>query len=135
MLYNRMTLNKRYRAQIFSSFSWKPRSNILRWSVKCQLLLLSLSLCDPMDCRPPGPSVHGDGYLLQHFCCCSSVAQSCPNLCDSINCSMQDSLVHHQLQELAQTHVHRVIDAIQPSHLLLSPSSPAFSLSQHQGLF
>ena len=43
--------------------------------------------------------------------------------------------VHHQLLELAQTHVHRVGDAIQPSHPLSSPSPPAFSLSQHQGLF
>ena len=43
--------------------------------------------------------------------------------------------VHHQLPELAQTHVHRVDDAIQPSHPLLSPSLPAFNLSQHQGLF
>ena len=42
--------------------------------------------------------------------------------------------VHHQLLELAQTHVHRVGDAIKLSHLLLSPSPPAFSLSQHQGL-
>ena len=43
--------------------------------------------------------------------------------------------IHHQLPELAQTHVHRVGDAIQPSHPLLSPSAPAFNLSQHQGLF
>ena len=43
--------------------------------------------------------------------------------------------VHHQLRELTQTHVHQVSDAIQPSHPLLSPSSPAFDLSQHQGLF
>ena len=43
--------------------------------------------------------------------------------------------VHHQLPELAQTHVHRVGDAIQPSHALSSPSSPVFNLSQHQGLF
>ena len=43
--------------------------------------------------------------------------------------------VHHQLPELAQTHVHRVGDAIQSSHPLLSPSPPAFNLSQHQGLF
>ena len=46
-----------------------------------------------------------------------------------------DFPVHHQLQELAQTHVHRVSDAIQPSHSLPSPSAPAFNLSQHQGLF
>ena len=43
--------------------------------------------------------------------------------------------VHHQLLELAQTHVHQVGDAIQPSHLLSSPSPPAFNLFQHQGLF
>ena len=43
--------------------------------------------------------------------------------------------VHHQLRELAQTHVHQVSDAIQPLHPLLSPSPPSFSLSQHQGLF
>ena len=42
---------------------------------------------------------------------------------------------HYQLPEFAQTHVHRVGDAIQPSHLLLSPSPPAFNLSQRQGLF
>ena len=50
-------------------------------------------------------------------------------------CSMPGVPVHHQLPELAQTHVHQVADAIQPSHPLLSPSPPAFSLSQHQGLF
>ena len=52
-----------------------------------------------------------------------------------MNCSMPGFPVHHQLLELAQTHVHRVSDAIQPSHSLLSPSPPAFNLSQHQGLF
>ena len=66
---------------------------------------------------------------------CSSVAQSCPTLCDPMDCSMPGLPVHHQLPELTQTHVHWVSDAIQPSHPLLSPSSPAFSLSQHQGLF
>ena len=54
--------------------------------------------------------------------------------CDPMDCSMPDFPVNHQLPELAQTHVHRVNDAIQPSHPLLSPS-PAFNLSQHQGLF
>ena len=47
----------------------------------------------------------------------------------------QASLVHHQLPDFTQTHVHWVGDAIQPSHPLSSPSPPAFSLSQHQGLF
>ena len=59
------------------------------------------------------------------------VAQSCQTLCNPMDCSMPGSPVHHQLPELTQTHVHRVGDAIQPSHPLLSPSSPAFSLSQH----
>ena len=52
-----------------------------------------------------------------------------------MDCSMPDLPVHHQLLELAQTHVHRVSDAIQPAHRLSSPFPPAFSLSQHQGLF
>ena len=52
-----------------------------------------------------------------------------------MNCSIPGLPVHHQLLELAQTHVHWVSDVIQPSHSLLSPSPPAFSLSQHQGLF
>ena len=65
----------------------------------------------------------------------SSVAQSCPTLCDPMNRSMPGLPVHHQLPEFTQTHVHLVGDAIQPSHLLLSPSPPALNLSQHQGLF
>ena len=65
----------------------------------------------------------------------SSVAQSCPTLCNPMNCSTPGLLVHHQLLEFAQTHVHRVGDAIQPSHPLSSPSPPAPNPSQHQGLF
>ena len=65
----------------------------------------------------------------------SSVTQSCPTLCKPMDYSMPGFPVHHQLPELAQTHVHRVSDAIQPSHPLSSPSPPAFNLSQHQGLF
>ena len=61
----------------------------------------------------------------------SLVAQSCPTLCDPRDCSMLGFPVHHQLPELAQTHVHWVGDAIQPSHPLLSPSPPAFNLCQH----
>ena len=64
----------------------------------------------------------------------SSVAQSCPTLCDPMNRSMPGLPVHHQLPEFTQTHIHWVGDAIQPSHPLLSPS-PALNLSQHQGLF
>ena len=64
-----------------------------------------------------------------------SVTQSCPTLCDPMNCSTPGLTVHHQLQEFTQTHVHRVGDAIQPSHPLLSPSPPAPNPVQHQGLF
>ena len=64
-----------------------------------------------------------------------SVTQSCPTLCDPMHCSTPGFPVHHQLPELAQTHVHRVSDAIQPSRPLLPPSPLALNLSQHQGLF
>ena len=62
----------------------------------------------------------------------SSVTHSCLTLCDPIDCSTPGFPVHHQLPELAQTHVHCVSDAIQPS---LSSPSPTFNLAQHQGLF
>jgi len=78
-----------------------------------------------------------------NFCCTvmwisyqfSSVAQSCPTICDPMNHSTPGLPVHHQLPEFTQTHVYWVHDAIQPSHPLSSPSPPAFNLSQHQGLF
>ena len=59
----------------------------------------------------------------------------CPTLCNPMNCSIPGFSVHHNLPELAQTHIHWVSDAIQPSHPLKSPSPPAFNFSQHQGLF
>ena len=65
----------------------------------------------------------------------SSVAQSCWTLCDTMDFSTSGFPVHQQLPEFTQTHVHRVGDAIQPSHPLSSPSPPALNLSQHQGLF
>ena len=65
----------------------------------------------------------------------SSVAQSCPTLCDPMDCSTPGFPVHHQLMEPTQTHVRCVGDAIQPAHPLLSPSPPAFNLSQHQSIF
>ena len=64
-----------------------------------------------------------------------SVAQSCPTLCDPMNRSTPGLPVHHQLPEFTQTHVHRVSDAIQPSHPMPSPSPPAPNPSQHQSLF
>ena len=65
----------------------------------------------------------------------SSVTQLCPTLCDPMNCSTPGLPVHHQLPEFTQTHIHRVRDAIQPFHPLLSPSPPAPNPSQHQSLF
>ena len=84
------------------------------------------SLCDPMDCSPPGSSVHGDSpekndgvgcYVLLQLGVLqfSSVAKSCPTLCDPMNSSTPGLPVLHQLLEFTQTHVHRVSDAIQPS--------------------
>ena len=66
-----------------------------------------------------------------HF---SSVAQSCPTLCDPMNCSMPGLPLHHQLPEFTQTHIHRVRDAIQPSYPRSSPSPSAPNPSQHQSL-
>ena len=74
---------------------------------------------------------HGHTYSVQF----SSVAKSCPTLCDPMDCSTPGLPVHHQFPESTQTHVHRVSDAIQPSHPLSSPFPPALNLSQHQGLF
>ena len=69
------------------------------------------------------------------MCACCSVAQLCSTLCNPMDCSMPGFPVHHYLPEFIQTHVHRVSDAIQPSHPLSSPFPPAFNLSQQQGLF
>ena len=87
---------------------------------------------------PPAPSLFhlpsfvSFGVSKKGGCC--SVAQLCPTLCDPTNCSTPGFPVLHHLPEFAQTHIHWVSDAIQPSHPLSPPSPPAFSLSQHQGL-
>ena len=80
---------------------------------------------------------HQNNFLPSWVCSVqfSSVTQSCPTLCDPMDCKTPGLPVHHQLPEFTQTHVHWVGDAIQPSHPLSSPSPPAFNLSQHQGLF
>ena len=72
---------------------------------------------------------------LESVLCCYSVAQSCPTLCHPMDCSMPGFPVLHSLPEFAQTHVHWIGDAIQPSYPLLPPSSPTLNLYQHQGLF
>ena len=88
---------------------------------------------------PCAPTPTSQGYslyinILFHYQFIS-VTQSCPILCDPMNCSMPSLPVHHQLPEFTQTHVHEISDAIQPSYPLSSPSPPTFSLSQNQGLF
>ena len=83
-------------------------------------------------------STVNEGFICLFFIAIfqfSSVAQSCPTLCDPIDCSTPGFHVHHQLVKLAQTHVYWAGDAIQSSHPLSSPSPLAFSLAQHQGLF
>ena len=73
--------------------------------------------------------------LMLYLLICCLVTQLCPPICDPMDCSTPGFHVLHYLLELAQTHVHWISDAIQPAHPLLSPSPPAFNLSQHQGLF
>ena len=96
------------------------------------------SLSSWTQCDHKGPSRReARGLELEKVICdvqFSSVAQLYPTLWDPMDCSTPGFPVH-QLPELAQTHVHWVHDAIQQSHPLSSPSPPAFSLSQHQGLF
>ena len=85
-----------------------------------------------------GQLIYNVGWLVSGVQQIESViqfSQSCPTLCNHMDCSMPGFPIHHDLPEFAQTHVHRVGNAIQPSHPLLSPSPPAFNFSQHQGLF
>ena len=109
----------------------------------CTGLLRSCpTLCKPVDCGLPGFSVGGVSRqeywsVLANSGChtpLSSVTQSCPTLCNPMNHSTPGLPVHHQFPESTQTHVHRVGDAIQPSHPLSSPSPPAPNPSQHQSL-
>ena len=106
----------------------------------------SVSLCTASFCTPrKGKLACFSSYLLNSYFCIpitcdesvqfSSVTQSCPTLCDPMNHSTPGLPVHHQLPEFTQTHVHRVSDAIQPSHPLSSPSPPAPNPSQCKSLF
>ena len=110
--------------------------------VGCHFLLQGISLThgsnpcllhlhwqvDFLPVKPPGKPLH---VVAVQFSC----SQSCPILCDPMDCSTPGFPVHHQLPEPTNTHVHRISDAIQPSHPLSSPSPPAFNLSHLQGLF
>ena len=97
-----------------------------------------LTLCDrrqPTKLRRPWDSPGKNTGVGCHCQSVSSVAQSCPILCNPRNHSTPGLPVHHQLPEFTQTHVQQVGDAIQPSHPLSSPSPPAPNPSQHQSLF
>ena len=116
--------------------SFKPLASVVISSSQYQLIPfpsipIPINLISPLDFynRSFWPGVHIAAGLSVQF---SSVAQSCLTLCDSMDFSTPGFPVHHQLLELAHTHVHRVGDAIQPSHPLSSPFSPSFDLSQHQ---
>ena len=91
------------------------------------------SLCSDVDSLQIFPCIFSSSNTLTiQF---SSVAQSCLTLCDPMNRSMPGLPVYHHLPEFSHTHVHRVRDAIQPSHPRTSPSPPAPNPSQHQSLF
>ena len=96
-------------------FSWRKARNSLKLSYEVM-----------------GGATEPHSKFLIASCCI--VAQSCPTLCDPMDCSMPGLPVLHYVPEFAQTHVHWINDAIQPSYPLSSPSPPAFNLSQHQGL-
>ena len=117
-------------------------SSILAWRIPWMEDLVGYSLlgCKESDKteRLHFLSLPVVGLTIRAFSCSaqfSSVAQSCPTLCDPMNCTMPGLPFHHQFLEFTQTHVHQVSDAIQPSHPLPSPSPPAPNPSQHQDLF
>ena len=116
---------------VFLAWRWSPAWCCLTWSFLCALIP-RVSLCVLISFHK-GTSHIGFWPTLIPFQF-SSVAQLCLTLCNPIDCSTSGFSVHHQLSEFTQTHVHWVSDAVQPSHLLSSPSPPAFNLSQHQGI-
>ena len=118
------------------SYLWVGVTQIVLFSyLYCLIYLCLICTCSLMKCRYLKSFTVLKGACSGDVHQFSSVAQLCPTLCDPMNRSTPGLPVHHQLLELAQTHVHWVNDAIQPSNPLTSPSPPAFNLSQHQGLF
>ena len=114
------------------------QARILEWVAICQYWKIPGDLPNP-GMEPRSPAFQADPIHFPNIpfssVQSSSVAQSCLTLCDPMNHSMPGLPVHHQILEFTQTHVHRVSDAIQPSHHLSSPSPPAPNPSQHQSLF
>ena len=112
----------------------KPLLEHRFFTLLCQFLLYSkVNICGLIF-----GTDHSESFTIEKIFeerCFSLDSQLCLTVCDPMDCSMPGFPVPHQLPELAQTHVHRISDAIQSSHLLLSPSPPAFNLSQHLDLF
>ena len=109
------------------------------WFISKQNLQLAniLSFCIFMEnhCILHYVSSSNTEILIFVYLQFSSVTQLCPVLCEPMDCSTLGFSVHHQLPEIAQTHVHWVSDDIQQPHPLLSPAPPAFNISQHQSIF
>ena len=135
---------ERARAAVDVLLTWIMIEVVWFWEVWWQLsdneAACSWQKTDPLAVQffrvVSGVILQGSAYSLLlksilHFQGFSSVAQSCLTICDPMNRSTPGLPVHHQLPEFTQTHVHRVSDAIQPSHPLLSPSPPAPNPSQH----
>ena len=136
---------------VYTNHYWNWSNTVLGlWFSSVQSL--SCVPHEPQHARPPcplpTPGLHPNSCASSRWCHptisssaeeysvqFSSVAQSCPTLCDPMKHSTPGLPVHHQLPEFTQVHVHRVGDAIQPSHPLSSPSPPAPNPSQHQSLF
>ena len=119
------------RLRVSSGTSWEPFSDSLLGYIFRNWKNLTLQKAWSQYKLGNPPQKNASEWHTQF----SLVTQSCPTLCDPMNCSKPGLPVHHQLPEFTQTHIHRVGDAIQPSHPLSSPSPPAPNPSQHQGLF
>ena len=114
----------------------KTVSNICEIRNICEITWFCLRLLAKVTTLLTFCVIHSFAFFFKHLSVqFSSVTQSCPTLCNPMNRSTPGLAVHPELSESMQTHVHRVGDAIQPSHPLSSPSPPALNLSQHQGLF
>ena len=123
LLYHKIIFSKLFRYQVVCTYKWGTNTRI-RLSSPQGAQRITLLILDTIS-----------NYAIKNFIQLSSVAHSCPTLCDPMNRSTPGLTVYHHLSEFTQTHVHWVSDAIQPSHPLSSPSPPALNLSHHQGLF
>ena len=117
------------RQESWSGLPCPPPRNLPDAGIEPESLTTAASACEAFTLMPPGKSHWGPSVQF------SSIAQSCPTLCNPMDCSTSGFPVRHQLLELAQTHVHRVDDALQPSHFPSSASPPSFNLSRHQGFY